>query len=163
MNRQILNRAGFSLSEMESVRWGLIWRVTRYTYQADETAPLTYFDGVYYWKPDNRFRTDGRSIPPPLQALPGYGQFDSVNGIFHDSGYIHGGLWRAPSIHGPWIFVQLDQREMDRMYLEIGREDDQRAGAVWTQYAMLRLFGRHAWGHYREVKRLHYSQQKENV
>ena len=161
MNKEVLNRSGFSLSEMETVRWGLIWKVTRYTYASDPVAPLTYFDGEFYRRPDNKYRTDGRSIPPPVQALPGYGQFDSINGFFHDSGYIHGGEWRSRSNLGPWKFVEMDQRAVDREYLEIGREDGQPLLARVPQFALLRAFGRRAWKHYREANKLHYHEQME--
>jgi hypothetical protein len=147
----IINRGGYTLSDRQSERWGLLWRVTRYTYTADAKDPLTYWDGSGYWRPDNHFRSDGASIPPPLQGLPGYGHDDFVDGYFHDSAYAHAGLWRSEHLTGPWYFVPFNQRQSDQMLYHVGIAD----GARWTtqanKYAALRAFGGAAWREWRRA------------
>jgi hypothetical protein len=159
MQPAILNPRGFSLCDRERVRWGRLWAVTRYTYLADAVAPLTCFDGCAYWRPDNRFRCDGASIPPPLHGLPGYGPHDALGYVFHDSAYIHGGLWRAEPNVGVYVFTKLTRAEADRMMYIVDRADGLRWGAAHARYCAVRLCGGRAWARYRADPRLHYAQQ----
>jgi hypothetical protein len=151
MKPQIINRGGYTLSDRASETWCGLWRVTKYTYTADRSAPLTYFDGSRYWRPDNHFRTDGASIPPPLKGLPGYGGDDFVDGFFHDSGYAHEGLWVSEHPAGPWTFEPMDQKACDQMLYHVGLADGARRLTQANKYSVLRLFGWMAWREWRRA------------
>jgi len=147
----ILNRNGFKLVPGPRVRWGRAWTIPTYEFWLDPVAPITFFDGVNYWQPDRHFRCDGASIPPPLHGLPGYNPWQATGFIWHDSAYIHGGLWRRGHPGAPYAFVALSRLEADELMYDIDRADGLRWGAAQARYRAVRLCGGWPWDRYRAL------------
>jgi hypothetical protein len=145
----IINPCGYDFRPGLRRRWGRLWTVPTYEFRLAPDAPITFFDGLHYWQPDRHFHCDGASIPPPLHGLPGYHPYQALGFVWHDSGYIHGGLWRSAGGDVPYAFIPLGRDSVDDMMYRIDRADGLRWGAAHARYRAVRAFGGGPWSRYR--------------
>lgn len=119
--------------------------------------PLTYedMDGVQ-WQPNRNFLTDMGSIPSVLALIPGLAKDDRlISYIFHDSGYIHHGLYCRVRPDKFFSYTQLSRARCDAMLREMVRVDPTSATGssslqAWAIYAAVRLAGQSAWNKHAE-------------
>lgn len=88
------------------------WRKTIYEYQANPMTPLTYIDAdEVEYRPDNHYFTDQGSVPRIAQLVIPKDRF--LGFYFHDSGYIHGGLYVRFPRSPVFIFRHMFRRQVD--------------------------------------------------
>lgn len=92
-----------------------------YEYTANEKTPLTFvdFEGMKI-RPDNHFFSDMGSVPPVLQAIPGFAKDRHLFPfLFHDSAYTHGGLWIKTKWETDFRFIILPRRQVDELLVHM--------------------------------------------
>lgn len=141
----LVNEGQWDLSDVQREKWGRIWIKTSYVFNIRPLRPLTLVCGNMMFQPDRHFRSDGGSIPIPLQGLPGYGPFDSDHYFFHDSGYTFHGLYVRVADTEQYVYCPLSRWEMDRL-LRLGRiNDGLRLTAAWAIWWAVRMGGAKRW------------------
>lgn len=127
-----------------------LWIIPKviYTFRLDPKAPLTYHHSRgAYLQPDKHFKTDKASVPmfaQLLMLLPR--DVIEVPALFHDSVYLHGGIWQSANADGPYRFVKQTRQQADELLAEIitvveGVCPVQR-GLIWS---FVRMAGWVAW------------------
>jgi hypothetical protein len=146
MKPRFLNPKGYYIRRHHTERTCLVFRKTIFEFEADADFPITYQDERGdLWRTDRHYLTDWGSIPVIVQPIICKDAYDGY--LFHDSAYLHHGLWRWPfdSLEG-FAFEPMRREDVDNLLYQMMLTQGAWQITAATVHGALTAFGGFAWG-----------------
>lgn len=137
-----LNPFGYRIAHIGNK--GLM-RKAVFDFTLDDFAPLTYmrYNGELV-RPDRHFVTDKGSIPVCLRWLIPSDTYERPY-LFHDSAYLHHGLWFQSPFGHEFIFKPMSMDEANRLLSEMMDSEGAWRLTRNTVFKAVKWFGRFSW------------------
>lgn len=133
--------------DLNTHHWkGGFWGKQIYEFNNDPSNLLTATCGLVQYRPDHHFFTDLGSTPGLMQFLaPRWFAKDGFSKafLFHDSAYIHHGVW--VNVNGKWEFRKLSRKQADQMLYDMVIAEGGSKTAARLIYIGVRAGGWYSW------------------
>jgi len=150
-----INVKGYNCYQVRTERYLGIFPEVIFDFSLATMAPLTFVHPAgHRIRPDQHFETNKGSIPIVARPFIPKDRFER-SFFFHDSGYIHHGLWIQKKNGYPFHFREMTRKQVDELLRMMVRAEGAGPVQACTIYTGVRAGGWYGWGqgHEREKAR----------